>query len=188
MTSVANVPAYMLPGVPAVQQPRSGLDSGDPTLATEILPGPPSLASVQQTATKRDPRKPMPVVSYLPQYDPGTTYGGVTTGPTVGSLEQNLAVEGPRRKRARIDKGYVVIFSLTKLSLKTFVLNFFHFLPWGTLVGSLETLLCVHVTRRPVLKAGFRPIGGNGSRHAGSMHSILQRTASSSTRRWHRLC
>ncbi|THH15887.1 hypothetical protein EW146_g4662 [Bondarzewia mesenterica] len=97
----------MLPGAPVQPQPHSSTttDSGDPTLATEILPGPPSIASVQQVATKRDPRKPGPIVSFLPQHDPGTTYTGFVTGPVVGSLERTLEVEGPRRKRARVDKG-----------------------------------------------------------------------------------
>ncbi|TFY55597.1 hypothetical protein EVG20_g9263 [Dentipellis fragilis] len=105
MASVASVPAYMLPGAQVVQQPRSNLDTGDPSLATEILPGPPSLFSVQQAAVKRDPRKPTPLLTYLPQHDPGTTYSGISTGPLVGSLEANPEVDGPRRKRARVDKG-----------------------------------------------------------------------------------
>ncbi|KAA1478587.1 hypothetical protein DENSPDRAFT_809774 [Dentipellis sp. KUC8613] len=105
MASVASVPAYMLPGAQVVQQPRSNLDTGDPSLATEILPGPPSLFSVQQAAVKRDPMKPTPLLTYLPQHDPGTTYSGISTGPLVGSLETNPEVDGPRRKRARVDKG-----------------------------------------------------------------------------------
>ncbi|KAI0316797.1 hypothetical protein OF83DRAFT_1059805 [Amylostereum chailletii] len=103
-TSLASVPSYALPGVSAIQQPRAGLDSGDSSLATEILPGPPSLATVQQAAIRRDPRKPTPLVSYLPQHDPGTTYSGTMSGPAMGSLEALPEVDGPRRKRARVEK------------------------------------------------------------------------------------
>lgn len=112
----SSVPAYMLAAAPVLQQPRAGLDSGDPSLATEVLPGPPSVASVRQTTAKRDTRKPAAPVSFLPQYDPGTSYAGMATGPVtgVGTLEANLEVDGPRRKRARVDKGYamlVILFS-----------------------------------------------------------------------------
>ncbi|KAI6043116.1 hypothetical protein EDC04DRAFT_2962175 [Pisolithus marmoratus] len=98
MTSMADVPAYMLPGVPVLQPPHlEGLS--DPTLSTEILPGPPSLVSIRRTVQKRDPKNSSVFVSYLPPSDPGSTYSGLMTGP--------LAVEigGPRRKRARVDKG-----------------------------------------------------------------------------------
>lgn len=75
---------------------------GDALLATEILPGPPSLLSLQQTAAKRDPKKPAPAFSYLPATDPGSTYSGNMAGTsTLGAPD----VDGPRRKRARIDKG-----------------------------------------------------------------------------------
>ncbi|KAF9239614.1 hypothetical protein BU15DRAFT_87926 [Melanogaster broomeanus] len=99
MTSMAEVPAYMLPGVPVLQPPHlEGLSN--PSLSTEILPGPPSLLSVQQAAQKRDPKKPSTSVSYLPPSDPGSTYSGLMTVPLGGS-----EVAGPRRKRARVDKG-----------------------------------------------------------------------------------
>ncbi|KAI0256535.1 hypothetical protein BJV78DRAFT_1165107 [Lactifluus subvellereus] len=105
MTSVASIPVYMLPGAPALQPPRSALETGDPNLATEVLPAPPTLSSVLQASSKRDPRKPVPTMSYLPQHDPGTTYAGVLTGPIIGSLESIPEVDGPRRKRVRLDKG-----------------------------------------------------------------------------------
>ncbi|KIJ69621.1 hypothetical protein HYDPIDRAFT_179360 [Hydnomerulius pinastri MD-312] len=99
MTSMAEVPVYLLPGVPVVQPPHlEGLS--DPSLSTEILPGPPSLLSVQQAAHKRDPKKPSAFVSYLPTSDPGSTYSGLMTVPLGGS-----DVDGPRRKRVRVDKG-----------------------------------------------------------------------------------
>lgn len=99
MASVESVPAYMLPGVPIVQP--SHLE-GDPSLATEILPGPPSLLSVQQSGLpKKDHRKTVAAYSYLPASDPGTTYTGHTVSPVVSTTE----VEGPRRKRARMEKG-----------------------------------------------------------------------------------
>jgi hypothetical protein len=91
--------AYLLPGVSVVQPPHL---EGDPVLATEILPGPPSLISVQQSANRRDPKKPTaPVFSYLPTSDPGTTYSGLMAGTLTGNQE----IDGSRRKRARIDKG-----------------------------------------------------------------------------------
>ncbi|KAI6109975.1 hypothetical protein F5141DRAFT_818960 [Pisolithus sp. B1] len=98
MTSMADVPAYMLPGVPVLQPPHlEGLS--DPALSTEILPGPPSLVSIRRTVQKRDPKNSSVFVSYLPPSDPGSTYSGLMAGP--------LAVEigGSRRKRARVDKG-----------------------------------------------------------------------------------
>lgn len=70
--------------------------------ATEILPGPPSLLSLQQTVAKRDPKKPIPAFSYLPASDPGSSYSANMAGTsTLGALD----IDGPRRKRARIDKG-----------------------------------------------------------------------------------
>jgi len=96
MTSVASIPVYMLPGAPALPPPRSALETGDPNLATEVLPAPPTLSSVLQASGKRDPRKPVPTMSYLPQRDPGTTYAGVLTGPIIGSLESVPEVDGPR--------------------------------------------------------------------------------------------
>ncbi|KAI9466051.1 hypothetical protein BJY52DRAFT_1239015 [Lactarius psammicola] len=105
MTSVASVPVYMLPGAPVLQPPRSALETGDASLATEVLPAPPTLSSVLQASGKRDPRKPVPTMTYLPQHDPGTTYAGVLTGPIIGSLESIPEVDGPRRKRVRLDKG-----------------------------------------------------------------------------------
>jgi len=97
MTSMAAVPAYLLPGVPVVQPAHL---EGDPLLATEILPGPPPLVSVQQSAPKRDPRKPTAAPSYLPPSDPGSTYSGLATGALGGGPDESLF-----RKRARVDKG-----------------------------------------------------------------------------------
>jgi hypothetical protein len=112
MTSVASVPVYMLPGAPVLQPPRSALETGDASLATEVLPAPPTLSSVLQASAKRDPKKPTPTMTYLPQHDPGTTYAGVLTGPIVGSLESIPEVDGPRRKRVRLDKGCVLKYLL----------------------------------------------------------------------------
>jgi hypothetical protein len=95
MASVASVPVYMLPGVPVVQPPHL---EGDPSFATEILPGPPLLASVQQAAYKR----PTASVSYLPTSDPGSTYTG---WPTPGGTITSVDPDEPRRKRARTEKG-----------------------------------------------------------------------------------
>ncbi|PPQ69869.1 hypothetical protein CVT26_014146 [Gymnopilus dilepis] len=97
MATTASLPAYMLPGVAVHQPPHL---EGDASLATEIMPGPPSAASIQQNALKRDPRKPSMAYSYLPTSDPGSTYSGLTHGTLIG---QDL--EGPRSKRSRVDKG-----------------------------------------------------------------------------------
>ncbi|EMD38685.1 hypothetical protein CERSUDRAFT_113863 [Gelatoporia subvermispora B] len=100
MASVDSVPAYMLPGVPVVQPPHL---EGDPSLATEILPGPPPLLSIQQPGfARKDHRKQPTVVSYLPVSDPGTTYQGHMVSAIVPPTSD---VDGPRRKRSRIDKG-----------------------------------------------------------------------------------
>jgi hypothetical protein len=94
---MASAPAYTLPGVPVMQPPHL---EGDAALATEILPGPPSLLSLQQSTVRRDPKKP--VFSYLPATDPGSTYAGNMAGTsTLGPPD----LDGPRRNRARIDKG-----------------------------------------------------------------------------------
>ncbi|KAF9001994.1 hypothetical protein BDQ17DRAFT_1357878 [Cyathus striatus] len=97
MASTAGMPVYMLPGVTVQQPPHL---EGDPSLATEILPGPPSLASAQQASQKRDPRKPSTIYSYLPHSDPGSTYSGIMHGTLIGQEP-----EGPRTKRSRVDKG-----------------------------------------------------------------------------------
>jgi hypothetical protein len=94
---MASVPKYLLPGITVTQPPHL---EGDPALATEILPGPPSLISAQQSSHRHDPRKPATIVSYLPTTDPGSTYSMHTAG-TLGSQDSN----GPRRKRARIERG-----------------------------------------------------------------------------------
>jgi hypothetical protein len=114
---MADVPVYMSPGVPVVQPPHlEGLS--DPSLSTEILPGPPSLLSVQQAAHKRDPKKPGAFVSYLPASDPGSTYSGL-----MGSAFSGSDAEGQRRKRARVDKGYVLSFRpVAKLIISAVVL------------------------------------------------------------------
>lgn len=97
MATTASLPAYSLPGVTVYQPPHL---EGNAELATEILPGPPSSAAAQQTALKRDPKKPSVAYSYLPPSDPGSTYSGLTHGTLIG---QDL--EGPHSKRSRIDKG-----------------------------------------------------------------------------------
>lgn len=88
----------MLPGVSVVQPPHL---EGDASLATEILPGPPPAATIQQMALKRDPKKPSMAYSYLPPSDPGSTYSGIMHGTLVG-----LDPEGCS-KRAK-DKGCVL--------------------------------------------------------------------------------
>ncbi|PPQ63199.1 hypothetical protein CVT24_005744 [Panaeolus cyanescens] len=97
MATTASLPPYLLPGVSVHQPPHL---EGDASLATEILPGPPSLVSAQQASLKRDPKKPSIAYSYLPTSDPGSTYSGLMHGTLIG---QDL--EGPRSKRSRIEKG-----------------------------------------------------------------------------------
>ncbi|KAF7338578.1 Histone deacetylase associated PHD protein-2 [Mycena venus] len=93
MAATSSMPAYLLPGVP-VHQP-SHLE-GDASLATEILPGPPSLLSVVQHSTqKRDLKKP--VYSYLHPTDPGSTYSGIVHGTIIGQEEGVRNLKGKRR-------------------------------------------------------------------------------------------
>ncbi|KAF7359443.1 Histone deacetylase associated PHD protein-2 [Mycena sanguinolenta] len=92
MAAMSSMPAYLLPGVP-VHQP-SHLE-GDASLATEILPGPPSLLSVvQQSTQKRDLKKP--VYSYLHPTDPGSTYSGIVHGTIIGQEETGRNLKGKR--------------------------------------------------------------------------------------------
>jgi hypothetical protein len=93
MAATSSMPAYLLPGVP-VHQP-SHLE-GDASLATEILPGPPSLLSVQQSTQKRDLKKP--VYSYLHPTDPGSTYSGIVHGTIIGQ-EEGARTPGLKGKR-----------------------------------------------------------------------------------------
>ncbi|KAI1790739.1 hypothetical protein LXA43DRAFT_1014785 [Ganoderma leucocontextum] len=101
MASVESIPAYLQPGVSVSQPPHL---EGDPSLATEILPGPPSLASIQQAGLPRkDHKKAVVSFSYLPSADPGTTY---TTHFAMNPLSAApVDMDGTRRKRARLDKG-----------------------------------------------------------------------------------
>lgn len=72
MASVESLPVYLHPGVSVSQPPHL---EGDPSLATEILPGPPPLGSIQQVGLPRkDHKKTSLALSYLPASDPGTTY------------------------------------------------------------------------------------------------------------------
>ena len=107
MASVEGVPAFLHSGVSVSQPPHL---EGDPSLATEILPGPPSLAALQQAVIqKKDHKKGSVTYSYLPASDPGTTY---TTHFALGSMSAAPTdMDGTRRKRARLDKGYVLSLS-----------------------------------------------------------------------------
>ncbi|KAJ8586978.1 hypothetical protein M405DRAFT_843497 [Rhizopogon salebrosus TDB-379] len=147
MISMADVPVYMSPGVPVVQPPHlEGLS--DPSLSTEILPGPPSLLSVQQAAHKRNPKKPGAFVSYLPASDPGSTYSGL-----MGSAFSGSDAEGQRRKCARVDKGYFILVPLQTLprrppyirrkALQTEGLN--PRIPWFLRAFSLLHLLLMNI-------------------------------------------
>lgn len=99
-TGLEAVPACLSEAVPVFQPPHL---EGDASLATEILPGPPPLASIQQP--RKDHKKITPAFSYLPVSDPGTTYGPMVN-PLVTTVSSTEA-EGPRRKRARLDKRWV---------------------------------------------------------------------------------
>jgi hypothetical protein len=69
-------PPFLMKTVDIVHPPHL---EGDSTLATEILPGPPPLASIQQSFVKRPDvhKKPLSATSYLPTSDPGSSYGGL---------------------------------------------------------------------------------------------------------------
>ncbi|KAF8078188.1 hypothetical protein FPV67DRAFT_1686608 [Lyophyllum atratum] len=97
MASTASMPAYMSSGVPVFQPPHL---EGDPSLATEILPGPPSVISTQQSMLKRDPRKPTTAFSYLPPSDPGSTYSGIMHGTLIGHEQ-----DATRLKRSKTAIG-----------------------------------------------------------------------------------
>ncbi|KAI8998911.1 hypothetical protein BD414DRAFT_512473 [Trametes punicea] len=102
MASVESVPAYLHPGVP-VSQPAHL--EGDPSLATEILPGPPPLSSIQQAnLPRKDHKKTAVAYSYLPASDPGTTYSSPIAN-SIPTASTDTDMDGPRRKRARLDKG-----------------------------------------------------------------------------------
>ncbi|KAI9056681.1 hypothetical protein FKP32DRAFT_1440872 [Trametes sanguinea] len=103
MASVESVPAYLHPGVQVSQPPHL---EGDPSLATEILPGPPPLSSIQQAGLPRkDHKKTAIAFSYLPASDPGTTYASHIASIIPAAAAAATDMDGPRRKRARLDKG-----------------------------------------------------------------------------------
>lgn len=135
MASTASVPTYMLPGVAVCQPPHL---EGDPALATEILPGPPPLLSIQQSSgQKRDPKNSI-VYSYLPASDPGTTYSGITHGTLIG--QESIQAIG---KRTRVDKRCVAVPLTVPLGL-TFCPTFsIPFRPHA-LVRTLVLLPVVH--------------------------------------------
>ncbi|KAJ7831949.1 hypothetical protein B0H14DRAFT_2592371 [Mycena olivaceomarginata] len=82
--------AYLMPGVPGHQP--SHLE-GDASLATEILPAPPSLLSaVQQSTQKRD----LTVYSYLHPTDPGSMYSGIVLSTIIGQEEGVQNMKGKR--------------------------------------------------------------------------------------------
>jgi len=94
------IPACLLTEVPVFQPPHL---EGDASLATEILPGPPPLQGLNKNT--KDHKKLAPAYSYLPVSDPGTTYGGHMLAPMVTNSTISVTeVNGPRRKRARLDK------------------------------------------------------------------------------------
>jgi hypothetical protein len=93
MASTTSIPAYLLSGVPVQQPPHL---EGDASLATEILPGPPSLVSAQQSVLKRDPRKPSTAYSYLPSSDPGSTYSGIMHGTLIGHEHEASPSKRPK--------------------------------------------------------------------------------------------
>ncbi|EIW60665.1 uncharacterized protein TRAVEDRAFT_57839 [Trametes versicolor FP-101664 SS1] len=100
MASVESVPAYLHPGVSVSQPPHL---EGDPSFATEILPGPPPLGSIQQVGLPRkDHKKTSLALSYLPASDPGTTYPNHLANILPAAP---IDMDGSRRKRARLDKG-----------------------------------------------------------------------------------
>ncbi|KAG6910907.1 hypothetical protein DXG01_006590 [Tephrocybe rancida] len=110
-TANASMPAYMLPGVPVFQPAHL---EGDSSLATEILPGPPSLVSTQQSMLKRDPKKPSTAFSYLPPADPGSTYSGIMHGTLIGHEQDatrlkrtKSAIGRAQRASARNQNGAV---------------------------------------------------------------------------------
>ena len=120
MASVEAVPACLLAAPPQVVQPPHL--EGDSSLATEILPGPPSLVTIQQLGLpKKDHKKSVIIASYLPASDPGTTYGANTVS-TMATLTE---ADGPRRKRARLDKGCVLLLLYPLLYPETNFLLFY---------------------------------------------------------------
>ncbi|GLB35183.1 putative PHD-finger [Lyophyllum shimeji] len=92
----------MSSGVPVFQPPHL---EGDPSLATEILPGPPSVASTQQSILKRDPRKPSTVFSYLPPSDPGSTYSGIMHGTLIGHEQDATRVKRSKTAIGRAQRA-----------------------------------------------------------------------------------
>lgn len=100
--------ASLLEPIEAIQP--LDLETDDPHLATVILPAPPPLSSVIAQRKDYHSKRPLNLFSYLPASDPGTTYTGL-----MGGLGLNLVPEdeGRLRKRARIDKRYVIHNNMT---------------------------------------------------------------------------
>lgn len=110
---LSSQPAYLLAPVRAIQP--SDLETDDSSLATEVLPAPPPLTSI--TAQRRDShlKRPANIFSYLPASDPGSTYSGLMGGLGLSLVPED---EGRLRKRARVDKTYVSLFSSSSSCLQ----------------------------------------------------------------------
>ncbi|KZT33985.1 hypothetical protein SISSUDRAFT_1053497 [Sistotremastrum suecicum HHB10207 ss-3] len=125
MATTAASMSYALPEVLLANADRD-YDLGNETLATEILPAPPSLVSIQQPKKDHHIKKPSFVLSYLPASDPGSTFSG-GIGP-IGGPDDDSA----RRKRARLDKA-----TLSGRSQRASARN----VPLSNVASSSETLL-----------------------------------------------
>ena len=91
------LPPALLAQVP-VSQPAHL--EGDNSLATEILPGPPSVQSARLAALKRDPHSKKAQYLYLPAADPGTSYAGIAGFGFANEVDEPVETNGKRSKTA----------------------------------------------------------------------------------------
>ncbi|KAL1745461.1 hypothetical protein HDZ31DRAFT_36398 [Schizophyllum fasciatum] len=97
MVATPGLPPALLAQVP-VSQPAHL--EGDNSLATEILPGPPSVQSARLAALKRDPHSKKAQYLYLPAADPGTSYAGIAGFGFANEVDEPVETNGKRSKTA----------------------------------------------------------------------------------------
>ena len=118
------------------------IEGSDFSLATEILPAPPPLTFIRLPMNRRPgdlAKRPLP--SFIPTSDPGSTYATHSTQTPMVTTTAGAPDDQGRRKRARIDKLYVVNLQTASPLVESFFTNLRLSNPF---LGSTACTLSVH--------------------------------------------